>query len=134
MKESAQEEAPRAGWQMVELNVPVWHMGEASTRKMGLRRAYLQMRNMIRLCFKLDGFLAGLRIIKTILNRACNPWLKLDFETDYTFWRYRPSTLSVNAFLVLAAIGWNFIRLPQTFYRGCLEKKLIARCRATERT
>lgn len=118
--------AMRAGWQMVELTVPVWHLGEGSTRKMGLRRAYLSMRNLIRLAFKLEGMGRGLRTIVTVFNRACNPWLRLDIEGDYTLWRYRPSSLPVNAWLALAATGWNLWALPHTLYAGWRDRRRVA--------
>jgi GT2 family glycosyltransferase len=121
-----------AGWQMAELSVPVWHLGEGSTRKLGLRRAYLQMRNTVRMTFKLNGLLSGLLMIKTVLNRACNPWLKLAIERDYTLSRYRPAGLLTNAVLALAAIGWNLVALPHTIYRGFNDKRMVARYRARE--
>jgi GT2 family glycosyltransferase len=118
--------ATRAGWQMVELTVPVWHLGEGSTRKMGLRRAYLSMRNLIRMHLKLDGAWRGLWTVGTVFNRACNPSLRLDFEADYTLRRYRPSSLPVNAGLALAALGWNTLALPHTLYAGWRDRRRVA--------
>ncbi len=122
--------ALRAGWHLAELNVPVWHLGEASTRRLGCRRGYLQMRSLLRYRFKHDGIAAGLRAIVTVLNRACNPWLRLNWEGDYTLRRYRPASLPVNALLALAAIGWNLGRLPQTLRAGRADRERITRCRA----
>jgi GT2 family glycosyltransferase len=130
-EEDLEQRALCAGWQMAELNVPVWHLGEASTHKMGLRRAYLVMRNVIRLHFKLRGILAGLRMSKTVLNRACNPWLKLNLDSDYTLRRYRPASLPTNALLACGAIGWNLLRLPQTLAAGRRDRERIARYRAS---
>jgi len=117
-EEDFEQRALCAGWQMAELSVPVWHMGEASTRKLGLRRAYLVMRNTTRRIFKMHGIWKGLRMCATILNRACNPWLTMDFEADYTLRRFRPSNLPVNAGLALAAVAWNLAALPHTLYKG----------------
>ncbi|MBI5397755.1 MAG: glycosyltransferase family 2 protein [Verrucomicrobia bacterium] len=122
--------ATQAGWRMAEINAPVWHLAEATMLRTPLRRCYLQMRSSIRFTFKLLGIAAGVRMCVTVLNRACNPWLKLHFEVDYTFKRYRPSSLPVNALLALSAIAWNLVRLPRTLYCGHLDKELIARCRA----
>jgi GT2 family glycosyltransferase len=118
-----------AGWRMAALNVPVWHLGEASTRKLGWRRGYLQMRSLLRFSFKQRGLAAGLRAIITVLNRACNPWLRLNWEGDYTLRRYRPASLPVNAALALAAIGWNLAALPQTLRAGRADREKIAHCR-----
>ncbi|MCX7824372.1 MAG: glycosyltransferase family 2 protein [Verrucomicrobiae bacterium] len=131
-EEDLEQRAMRAGWQMAELSVPVWHLGEASTQKMGLRRAYLVMRNVIRLHLKLRGILAGLRMSKTVLNRACNPWLKLDLDGDYTLRRYRPAGLATNAMLACAAIGWNLLWLPRTLAAGRRDRERIARYRASQ--
>ena len=122
--------ALRAGWRMAELNVPVWHLGEASTRRLGLRRGYLQMRSLVRFSVKQRGVAAGLRAAVTVLNRACNPWLRLNWDGDYTLRRYRPASLPVNALLALAAIGWNVAALPQTLRAGRMDRERIARCRA----
>lgn len=119
-----------AGWKMVELSVPVWHLGEGSTRKLGLKRAYLQMRNSVRMSFKLNGLLGGAKMIKTVLNRACNPWLRLAIDRDYTLSRYRPSNLPTNTALALAAIGWNLAMLPRTLYAGFVDRQRIAAHRA----
>lgn len=118
--------ATSAGWQMVELTVPVWHMGEASTCKMGLRRAYLSMRNLIRMSLKFDGLWCGLRTAGTVFNRACNPSLRLDFDADYTLRRYRPSSLPVNAGLAMAALGWNVLAMPHTLYAGWRDRRRVS--------
>ncbi len=119
-----------AGWRLAELNVPVWHLGEASTSRLGLRRAYFQMRSLLRFSVKQRGMAAGLRAVVTVLNRACNPWLRLNWEGDYTLRRYRPASLPVNAVLALAAIGWNIVALPQTLRAGRMDRERIARYRA----
>jgi hypothetical protein len=93
-----------------------------------LKRAYLQMRNSIRFTFKHHGIFKGLGMCKTVLNRACNPWLRLPPGVDYTFQRYRPSTFPVNATLALGAIGWNIVRLPQTLHAGSRDRQRIRRC------
>ena len=125
-----EERALQAGCRMVEISVPVWHLGEATMSRVALKRAYLQMRNVIRLHFKLRGILAGLRMSKTVLNRACNPWLKLNLDGDYTLRRYRPASLFTNAVLASAAIGWNLLGLPQTLAAGRRDRARIARYRA----
>lgn len=122
--------ALRGGWRMAALNVPVWHLAEASTRRLGWRRGYLQMRSLLRFSLKQRGVAAGLRAIVTVLNRACNPWLRLNWEGDYTLRRYRPASLPVNALLALAAIGWNIAALPQTLRAGRMDRQKITRCRA----
>ncbi len=115
-----------AGWKMAELSVPIWHLGEGTMRKVALKRAYLQMRNVIRFCFKLHGIFRGLLMCKTVLNRACSPWLRLDLEHDYTLGRYRPASLPVNGMLALGAIAWNLLALPQTLCAGYRDRKRIA--------
>lgn len=123
--------ALQAGWRAAELNVPVWHMGEASTQQLGLKRSYLCMRNFVRLHMKLIGLAAGLRAMCTMVNRACNPWPRQDFVNDYTLRRYRPAGLLTNAVLVLAAIGWNLAFLPQTLAAGRKDRERIRRHNAS---
>jgi GT2 family glycosyltransferase len=123
-----------AGWRAAELNVPVWHFGEATMRRVALRRGYLQMRNVIRLQLKLHGAAAALGMTRTVLNRACNPWLRLDTDADYLLKRYRPASPPVNAALALAAIGWNLWKLPQTLRAGRRDRGLIEASRAQRST
>lgn len=123
----------RAGWRAAEINTPVWHVGEASTRRLGLKRAYLSMRNYIRLHLKLDGVWRGLWAVAVVFNRACNPWLRLDFEADYTLLRYRPRGPLLNGVLAVAALGWNLAMLPWTLGAGWQARRRIDRCRAARR-
>ena len=122
--------ALQAGWQAAQVNVPVWHLGEATMQRVALRRAYLQMRNIIRFNFKLHGIVSGLRMIKTVLNRACNPWPPPDLAKGYFMQRYRPAGLATNAALAFAAIGWNLLHLPRTLRIGRQDRRRIALCRA----
>jgi GT2 family glycosyltransferase len=121
--------AMQAGWEMAEISVPVWHLAEATLIRRPLHRCYLQMRSSIRFAFKLQGLFRGLCACKTVLNRACNPWAKLDMS-DYTLRRYRPASLPVNAALALAAIGWNLFALPATLRAGRRDLERIAQWRA----
>ncbi|MBI5820031.1 MAG: glycosyltransferase family 2 protein [Verrucomicrobia bacterium] len=125
-----EKRAKLAGMQMAEINVPIWHLAEGTMSRVIYKRSYLQMRNAIRMTFKMDGVGAGLLVVKTVLNRACNPFLRLEsVSSDYTLMRYRPGKWPVNTALALAAIGWNLIALPCTLRAGWRDKALIAHYR-----
>ena len=120
----------QAGWRGAELNVPVWHLSEASVRTLGWQRGYLQMRNDIRFRVKLGGWRATLISVMNVLNHACNPWLRWDSEKEPWKDRYRLASWPVNAALALAAIGWNVLHLPQTRRAGRADLERIARHRS----
>ncbi len=75
----------------------------------------------------------GLWAVAVVFNRACNPWLRLDFEADYTLLRYRPRGPLLNGVLAVAALGWNLAMLPWTLGAGWQARRRIDRCRAARR-
>lgn len=123
--------ALQGGWRAAELNVPVWHLSEASTVHLGWRRSYLQMRNDIRFRVKLGGWRATLGAVKSVLMHACHPGLRWDSQAEPWKDRYRPSCWPVNAALALAAVGWNVCHLRQTRLAGRAAREKIEKCRAS---
>ncbi len=116
-----------AGWRAAELNVPVWHLNEATAMHLGLRLSYLQMRNDVRFHLKLGGIRAGLRAMRSLLILTCNP--RISLKSGHVFWmrRYQPANWIVNAVIALSAIMWNLAHLMETRRVGNADRQRIAR-------
>lgn len=108
--------AQRAGFRMVATNIPVWHYSEGSFGKIPLRAARLAMRAEIRLTLKHGSVSDLVRKVGSMLNIACNPFIKIDTNHAPTR-RKRPSHPLTNAILVSDAMLWNLLHLPQTIIR-----------------
>lgn len=120
--------AQRAGFRMVEVNIPVWHYSEGSFGKIPLQAARLAMRAEIRLALKHNSLFRVLRKILSMANIACNPILTLDLEHAPTR-RKRPSNPIVNGVLLIDAILWNLWRLPSTLERRWIDIDAADRAR-----
>jgi GT2 family glycosyltransferase len=118
--------ALKAGWRAAEIGVPVWHLNEATTIQLGLKRAFYEMRSSIRFQLKLGGFKAGLRAAKSLLYYVSNPWTKITPSQEWLAFRYRPSNWFINTVLALSAIAWNVVHIVATRRKGKADIDRIA--------
>jgi GT2 family glycosyltransferase len=77
------------------------------------RASYLSIRNTIRFSIKKSGVLFGIRVAISILNIACNPFIKLDLSNRVNL-RKRPFGFLKNLKIWLRAFWWNTINIFQT--------------------
>jgi len=118
-----EDRARRAGYEIIRINVPVWHEGEGSFQDVRIFSSYLSMRNTIRYALKNKGIRSNYNILKYLIKIACS--LNPEFDMNYRYHqRLRPSKIWVNAGLLFIAYLWNLFHLPQT---------LIARWKANSR-
>ena len=124
--------AQAAGFGTYTLNIPIYHFGGGTHQNYSRRAAYLQMRNGIRFCLKNRGSMHALLRIVRIADVACNPWpVSLD-SRDVSHCRMRNSgNVFANWLLLLRAVSWNIVRLPQTFRIRAAERRLVRAARAT---
>jgi GT2 family glycosyltransferase len=104
----------KAGYRMVAINVPVWHLGQASFGRRPLWAATLQIRNNLRLSLKHDPPRGILYQFSRHFAKGCLPFLRLD-PHDRIARRLRPSNIFVNLGILLYAVVWNLWHLPETF-------------------
>src|SRR5262245_31476050 len=118
--------ALKAGYRVGQFNIPVVHHGSGTYRRHDLRTAYYHMRNCLRFSIKHRGPLRWPLRIARMLDVSCNPWpLTLNpQDACHDHWRNRGNVL-LNAGLLACAIGWNFVRLPQTLYIRARESRLV---------
>ena len=119
--------AIRAGAQLRRLNVPIYHFGGGTSKRIPRRAAYLQMRNAIRYSIKQRSLWRAMLRIGKILDVACNPFSFFLDRQDSSHLRMRGSAnVAVNFFLLLAAVRWNLWFLPETLRIRRQERKLVA--------
>ena len=123
-EEDLQIRARRAGYRSVRINVPVWHNAGDPSIRVTKRVCWLSTRSEIRFYMKHHSFVTGLRAAKTLLSRACNPFLPKEALASRHSRRSRPSNPLVNGLLVLAALCWNIL-----FFRKTREQERIEAAR-----
>lgn len=121
--------ALRAGYRVVETNIPVWHHGSASFGRAPLRAGALQIRNNLRLSLKHDSPRGVLYQVLRHLAKACLPLVRSDPENRIER-RLRPSNAIVNFGIFVYALAWNFYRLPATLRRRRQDSQRIRSARA----
>lgn len=111
----------RAGFRTLNSNVPFWHYGEGTARKLGLRRCWLAYRNTIRYAIKNENAWGQLRLFGMLLHFGCNPFLSP--ENAKSSPRLRAYHPAINAAFLLAASVWNLWQLPRTLKQRRLEDR-----------
>lgn len=120
--------ARKAGYVIAEVNLPVWHLGQGSSRKAPLRAAFWQTRHNIRLLVKHGSPLALIlsalgHLRKRIVRRRLGPTASA-VERRLLF-----SNRAVRCAVLLGAVLWNLLVLPQTLKRRWDDNRRAARTR-----
>lgn len=102
-----------AGFKLIQTNVPVWHYGEGSSQKNKLLPTWLAYRNALRFSVKNEHPVRVVRMILSLLNQGCNPFLKRPADHP-VFKRMRRYNVIFNAFLILGSCVWNLWHLRST--------------------
>ena len=116
----------KAGYEMMRINIPMWHYGMGSWSKVPLRASWYKMRNHLRYYLKQEGWRRFLLACIKLYNIACGDVRKIDL-TSLVVVGMRSSNRLVNGSLLFAAILWNVIHLPRTLYIRRSEEKMIKR-------
>jgi len=116
--------AKRAGYKMVRTNVPVWHEGEGSSKRIPFKKSYLAMRNTIRYTLK-NCSPAGMAAMSKYMLRISCSRTKPDMSL-FHHRRLRPSeNICFNLAFLCAAIIWNILNLPETMIsRAAADRKI----------
>ena len=126
--------AQAAGYRLVRLGIPIYHLGGGTNQSYKMQSAYLQMRNGIRFCLKNRSLMHALLRAVRIIDVACNPWPVTFDNRDAAHRRMRNSgNVVVNLLLWLRAVSWNIVRIPQTIRIRAAERRLIRAARATRK-
>jgi GT2 family glycosyltransferase len=112
-EDDLEKRAVRAGYQMVRINVPLWHYNGGFWRKRFLKSSMLAMRNNIRCMLKNDMRDEVWRQIEWLVHFVCPPRVEFDERIPH-FRRLRPSNFIVNSAILAYALLWNLVFLPAT--------------------
>lgn len=114
-EDDLQYRARAAGFRLVGLNTPVWHNAGRNVLATATRTsAYLQMRNLIRFRLKSYGYWMGLKTAAWVGMNACKPGRAPDRTMPFEV-RLRPFGPLENLPIVLQAVSWNLLNLPETW-------------------
>ena len=127
-EDDLEKRAMRAGYQMVRLNVPLWHYNGGFWRKQFLRSSVLALRNNVRCMIKNSSPRSIARQLVWLLKFVCPPRLEYDIRIPH-FRRLRPSNFVVNNTLLLYAFLWNILFLPATLWARYQDERRIAQAR-----
>lgn len=114
-----------AGWEVGRLAYPLWHASEGSSPEspeLRLRRSWLSIRNSLRLYVKLRPRRA-LGWIRSLFIYGCSATP----PREDILMRLRPFGPVRNAAIVLGAVAWNLLHLPETVRARQREKEWTAR-------
>jgi len=119
--------ARKAGYRVVELNIPIWHLGEGTSGRTRLRAAFWQTRHNIRLLLKHAGLLETVRrgmghVRKRLLARSQG-------SPDPAERRLSYSNRLMRVGLLVAAVAWNLLVLPATLRRRWVDNRRCAQAR-----
>jgi GT2 family glycosyltransferase len=122
--------ARRAGYEQVQINVPVWHHGSASFGRMPFRASLLQTQNNIQLLLKHDS-LGGLAIaaLRHVRRRVILSGTHENATTSVERRLQSRSHLQAAAVLVLAALR-IMLQVPSILRRRAQDQRLIETARA----
>jgi hypothetical protein len=118
----------RAGYQMVRINVPLWHYNGGFWRKQFLKSSILALRNNVRCMIKNDTPRSIARQILWLFRFVCPPRLEYDVRIPH-FRRLRPSNFMVNNAILLYTLLWNFLFLPVTLWARYQDGRRIVQAR-----
>ncbi|MFC1578374.1 glycosyltransferase, partial [Thermodesulfobacteriota bacterium] len=103
----------RAGYTLLQTNVPVWHFGEGSSGKNSFKTSWLAYRNALRYAIKNEPPGGIIRMLLSIINQGCNPLFSKRFN-DPNHNRLRRYNIAVNLGLFLGSCLWNLLNVVST--------------------
>ena len=105
----------KAGYIILQTNVPVWHYGEGSGQNVKLYNTWLTYRNALRFSIKNEKPLMILRMFLALLNQACNPFLKRTSKVP-ALKRTRRYNIVFGFGLVVVSLCWNILHIHRTLH------------------
>jgi GT2 family glycosyltransferase len=127
-EDDLEKRAKRAGYQMVRINLPLWHYNGGFWRKQFLRSSVLALRNNVRCMIKNDTPRSSVRQLVWLFRFVCPPRVEYDVRIPH-FRRLRPSNFVVNTAILLYALAWNTLFLPVTLWTRFQDERRIAQAR-----
>lgn len=103
----------KAGYSLIQTNLPVWHYGEGSSGKHKLKISWLAYRNALRFALKNENPVKIIRMLLSLMNQGCNPFLSRKIN-DPNYNRLRRYNIAVNFGFILSSCLWNLFKILPT--------------------
>lgn len=124
-EDDLEHRAQRAGYEMVRVNVPLWHYNSGSSRADPLKFSVMALCCDIRKMLKNETLHEAWRQFKWLVRFVCSPKIEFDERIPH-FRRLRPSNFVVNIAVLMYAVLWNVAHLPGTLRaRRQAERRII---------
>lgn len=122
--------AMKAGYRLKQINVPVYHKGKGSFSKIPITFAFLFIRNWIRFSIKNESLGKALLRPLIVFDLLCNPFPIRRRDIDFAA-RSKVTTGSrgLNLMLLIGAVLWNTVFLPQTLFIRLQEQRRVRSAR-----
>jgi GT2 family glycosyltransferase len=121
-----EERAMKAGYQMYQLNIPLFHKGSGSFSQVPRKKAFLVARNWMRFSIKQEPIHKIFLRPFVLCDIFCNPYPIRRRKGDKLLRRkVRTKSHLFNCVVVFLALFWNLIFLPQTLFIRWKENQLI---------
>jgi GT2 family glycosyltransferase len=103
----------KAGYSLIQTNIPVWHYGEGSSGKKKFKNTWLAYRNALRYVVKNETPAKIIKMLMSLMNLGCNPFLSRKIN-DPNYNRLRRYNIAVNFGLILSSCLWNLFNVVPT--------------------
>ena len=109
------ERVTKAGFEILQTEMPVWHYGEGASINRRLVPAWLAYRNALRFAVKNQGIFNTVHMAGALLYHGCLA-PRNSLKSNPSINRLKRYGRTVNLFLFLASCAWNLFFLPRTLW------------------
>lgn len=118
--------AIRAGYKLVAINSPIYHVGGATSKKYPAIISYYESRNYLRFALKNLGPLRVARRFLALFDILCNPFPLVFRKDNVAHVRMRStSSLPANFLIYCRAVLWNLAHLAETLSLRFARPRLV---------
>jgi len=122
--------AMKSGYRLREINVPIYHKGSGSFSKIPVRFAFLFIRNWIRFSIKRESLGKALLRPLIVFDLLCNPFPVRRRGIDFALRsKINTGSCGLNLMLLIGAVLWNIVFLPQTLFIKLQEQRRVRSAR-----
>lgn len=122
--------AMKAGYRLKQINMPVYHKGKGSFSKFPIAFAFLFIRNWIRFSIKNESLGKALLRPLIVFDLLCNPFPIRRRDIDFALHsKINTGSRGLNLMLLIGAVLWNTVFLPQTLFIRLQEQRRVRSAR-----
>lgn len=103
----------KAGYLILQTNIPVWHYSEGAARGNSLMPTWLAYRNALRCAIKNENIKGILRMLLALFYHGCNPFLNRKID-EPVLKRMRRYNVLISFGLITGSCLWNLSNIIST--------------------